>query len=154
MFVYSLATKSCIDITETQHAFLEKVAQTNGDINKAVGETCMSMQVLAEWKLDDKFWPMVEALGKQLAMARVLNLAYVKDQLISTIEGSKAPTKIQMAAINASIKLLQTGSAGIRTAKVEVTPDSFKVEFEEGVMDRPDANTDLNDTTQDTPGDI
>lgn len=132
--IYSLSLKSCLNISDIQFDFLESVASNKGDINKALDLQPVSQEIKDAWKKDEDFWSSVIAVSNQLAMARTLNLAYVKDQLLSTIEGHKQPSKMQMAAINASIRLLQTGSAGIRSAKMEVTPDSFKVVFEEGEL--------------------
>jgi hypothetical protein len=132
--IYSLSLKHCLNISDIQFDFLESVATNKGDIEKALELQPVSQEIKDGWKKDEDFWSSVTAVSNQLAMARTLNLAYVKDQLLATIEGQKQPNKMQMAAINASIRLLQAGSAGIRSAKMEVTPDSFKVSFEESEM--------------------
>lgn len=141
MKIYSLSIKRVLEISDIQFEFLERVSMNNGDIDKSVKEGNISIETIEDWKKDDNFWSSVEAVSNQFATARVLTVGYLKDQLISSIEGSRTPTKIQMAAINASIKLLTGSGMGNRSAKLEITPNSFSVSFDEGSGEK-DANQD------------
>ena len=129
-----------LEISDAQFSFLESVA-TEKDVNKALDLQVVSNEMKDQWKDDKDFWNSALAIADQLQKAHILNLAYIKDQLLTTIEGTRASTKIQIAAINASIKLLTGGGAGIRTAKAIVTPDSFSVSFEESQLTPSDGGT-------------
>jgi len=131
MRYYSSATRCVIDVDTSQYDFLIAVAKCRGDLCKAFASVppC-TMAMKQSWVKDPLFWPAVRALQEQMARADRLNADFVKDHIVAGCDGFV--TKTQMAAINTAARVLGMGLAS-KSTKVEATPDSIKISFDEGM---------------------
>lgn len=130
--IYSLATQECITVTSTQYLFMERLAIHQGDMNLAFGDVPVSMAAKQAWAKDPLFWPAVMAHQQQLATANALTLEFLKSHLVNGVRG-KGISKTANQAINLSMRLLGYGQENKnRHARIELTPESVTVEFEEG----------------------
>lgn len=135
MKIYDYTSAAVIEVSDAQYDFMQAVIKASGRIEDARKEYPITDEQLANWKQDPVFWPILEGHLTVLYRSRGLTADYIKDYLLSTLEGKKTPSKEQMMAINQSVKALGMGMqprAGF-SGKVTLAPDTTKIEFNDGL---------------------
>ena len=125
-----------IEVSEAQWEFLQQLAAHGYNVHLTRKDFAITDEQLAIWKADPLFWPGIRAAYCMHARAARLTPEYLKDYALSSLEGIKKPTKVQVAVLNASLRLLGIGNDGMR-GKVVVEPNHIEVSFNDGVQALP-----------------
>ena len=135
MKIYDYKIADLVEISDAQYDFLQAIIKYNGRMEEARKEFKVSDEQFEIWSKDEIFKSVLESHLTVLFRSRGLTADYIKSYLLSTLEGKKEPSRVQLMAINASVKALGMGLSprtGIN-GKITVTPESTKLEFNDGL---------------------
>ena len=132
MRVWNYKLGDLVEISDTQYSFIMCVVKAQGNMQTAIEEFKVSREQLDIWDKDAIFKSALDSHLTVLFRSRGLTADYIKSYLLTTLAGKEVPTKIQMSAINASVKALGMGLGKGPTLKTTMTADNTVIEFNDG----------------------
>jgi hypothetical protein len=132
MKIYDYNRGDIVEISNAQYDFMQSVIKHSGRLDAAIADYPVSAEQIDLWRKDPEFWPVLEGYLSILIRSHGLSPEYIKDYLLSTLYGTKKPTKEQLTAIAQSIRALGMGLQS-RTVKANITPSNTTIEFVDGL---------------------
>ena len=136
MKVYHREKRCYLDITESQFNFICELLSNCGDVQAAKAKLGVTDALLKEYQADKLFWSYVVAEVELASRASKLTPDYVKDFVRASMDPTTkvSGTQIQAAALAARICGMWNTGGGQQRTKVEITPQSVSISFDDGIQ--------------------